>query len=53
MPRRRGPFTFWAVPARFGKDYLLGVRTLEGFRVMVDHTGRRFVATTTLVANLT
>ena len=29
---------------------LLGVRTLEGFGVMVDNIGHRFVATTTLVA---
>ena len=29
---------------------LLGVRTLEGFGVMVDNIARRFVATTTLVA---
>ena len=28
---------------------LLGVRTLEGFSVMVDNIGHRFVATTTLV----
>jgi len=28
----------------------LGVRTLEGFSVMVDNIGHRFVATTTLVA---
>ena len=27
---------------------LLGVRTLEGFSVMVDNVGHRFVATTTL-----
>ena len=27
---------------------LLGVRTLEGFNVMVDNIGHRFVATTTL-----
>ena len=27
---------------------LLGVRTLEGFSVMVDNIGHRFVATTTL-----
>ena len=34
---------------------LLGVRTLEGFGVMVDNIAHRFVATTTLVAavNLT
>jgi predicted aspartyl protease len=31
----------------------LGVRTLEGFGVMVDNIGHRFVATTTLVAHLT
>jgi predicted aspartyl protease len=30
---------------------LLGVRTLEGFGVMVDNIGHRFVATTTLVCN--
>lgn len=29
---------------------LLGVRTIEGFGVMVDNIGHRFVATTTLVA---
>lgn len=29
---------------------LLGVRTLEGFGVMVDNIGHRFVATATLVA---
>ena len=29
---------------------LLGVRTLEGFGVMVDNIGQRFVSTTTLVA---
>jgi predicted aspartyl protease len=28
----------------------LGVRTLEGFGVMVDNIGRRFVATATIVA---
>jgi predicted aspartyl protease len=28
---------------------LLGVRTIEGFSVMVDNIGHRFVATTTLV----
>jgi len=28
---------------------LLGVRTIEGFGVMVDNVGHRFVATTTLV----
>ena len=30
----------------------LGVRTIEGFGVMVDNIGHRFVATTTLVATL-
>ena len=29
---------------------LLGVRILEGFEVMVDNIGHRFVATTTIVA---
>ncbi|MSQ23895.1 MAG: hypothetical protein EXR58_05025 [Chloroflexi bacterium] len=29
---------------------LLGVRTLEGFGVMVDNIAHRFVATTTIVA---
>jgi predicted aspartyl protease len=29
---------------------LLGVRTLEGFRVVVDHIGHRFVAPATIVA---
>ncbi len=29
---------------------LLGVRTLEGFGVMVDNISHRFVATTTLAA---
>ena len=29
---------------------LLGVRTIEGFGVMVDNLAHRFVATTTLVA---
>lgn len=33
-----------------GDMSLLGVRTLEGFGVMVDAIGHRFVATTTLVA---
>ena len=32
---------------------LLGVRTLEGFSVMVDNIGHRFVATVTLVCNAT
>jgi predicted aspartyl protease len=31
---------------------LLGVRTIEGFSVMVDNIGHRFVATTTLVCNV-
>jgi len=31
---------------------LLGVRTLEGFSVMVDNIGHRFVATTSLVCVL-
>jgi predicted aspartyl protease len=33
-----------------GDMILLGVRTLEGFGVMVDNIARRFVATTTIVA---
>ena len=33
-----------------GDMTLLGVRTLEGFGVMVDNIAHRFVATTTLVA---
>ena len=33
-----------------GDMHLLGVRTLEGFGVMVDNIGHRFVATTSLVA---
>jgi clan AA aspartic protease len=33
-----------------GDMHLLGVRTIEGFGVMVDSIGHRFVATTTLVA---
>jgi predicted aspartyl protease len=33
-----------------GDMTLLGVRTLEGFGVMVDNIGHRFVATTTLAA---
>ena len=33
-----------------GDMNLLGVRTLEGFGVMVDNLAHRFVATTTLVA---
>ena len=35
-----------------GDMHLLGVRTIEGFGVMVDNVGHRFVATTTLVAGL-
>jgi predicted aspartyl protease len=34
-----------------GDMTLLGVRTLEGFGVMVDNIGHRFVATTTIVAS--
>jgi predicted aspartyl protease len=34
-----------------GDMTLLGVRTLEGFGVMVDNIGHRFVATTTIVAH--
>ena len=33
-----------------GDMTLLGVRTLEGFGVMVDQVGHRLVATTTIVA---
>ena len=33
-----------------GDMTLLGVRTLEGFGVIVDNIGHRFVATTTIVA---
>jgi predicted aspartyl protease len=36
--------------AESGDMTLLGVRTLEGFGVMVDNIGHRFVATTTIVA---
>jgi len=36
--------------AEDGDMTLLGVRTLEGFGVMVDNIGHRFVATTTIVA---
>ena len=32
--------------------FLLGVRTLEGFSVMVDNIGHRFVATVTLACSL-
>lgn len=38
--------------AQSGDMTLLGVRTLEGFGVMVDNIGRRFVATTTIVASV-
>jgi predicted aspartyl protease len=31
---------------------LLGVRTIEGFGVMVDNIGHRFVATTSFVCNV-
>ena len=34
-----------------GDVTLLGVRTLEGFGVMVDNIAHRFIATTTIVAN--
>ena len=34
-----------------GDMSLLGVRTLEGFGVMVDNIAHRFVATTTIVAS--
>ena len=40
------------VLAQPGDRNLLGVRTLEGFGVMVDNVAHRFVATTTLVASL-
>jgi predicted aspartyl protease len=36
--------------AESGDKNLLGVRTIEGFGVMVDNIGHRVVATTTLVA---
>jgi len=36
--------------AEAGDLTLLGVRTLEGFGVMVDNIGHRFVATATIVA---
>jgi predicted aspartyl protease len=36
--------------AEQGDMPLLGVRTIEGFSVMVDNIGHRFVATTTVVA---
>lgn len=35
-----------------GDMSLLGVRTLEGFGVMVDNINHRFVATTTIVARV-
>jgi predicted aspartyl protease len=38
--------------AEAGDASLLGVRTLEGFGVMVDYIAHRFVATTTIVAGL-
>ena len=37
--------------AQPGDMTLLGVRTLEGFGVMVDNIGHRFVATSTIVAS--
>ena len=37
--------------AQPGDANLLGVRTIEGFGVIVDNIGHRFVATTTLVAS--
>jgi len=39
--------------AEEGDMSLLGVRTLEGFSVMVDNIGHRFVATVTLACNAT
>jgi predicted aspartyl protease len=38
--------------AEDGDMTLLGVRTLEGFSVMVDNIGHRFVATTSLACNI-
>jgi predicted aspartyl protease len=38
--------------AEEGDMSLLGVRTLEGFSVMVDNIGHRFVATTSLVCRI-
>lgn len=38
------------VLAEPGDLILLGIRTIEGFGVMVDGIGHRFVATTTIVA---
>ena len=37
--------------AESGDMPLIGVRTLEGFGVMVDNIGHRFLATTTIVAS--
>ena len=37
--------------AESGDLSLIGVRTLEGFGVMVDNIGHRFLATTTIVAS--
>ena len=38
--------------AEDGDMSLLGVRTIEGFSVMVDNIGHRFVATTSLVCTI-
>jgi predicted aspartyl protease len=38
--------------AEEGDMTLLGVRTIEGFSVMVDNIGHRFVATATLACNI-
>jgi len=38
--------------AEDGDMTLLGVRTIEGFSVMVDNIGHRFVATATLACNI-
>lgn len=38
--------------AESGDMFLLGVRTIEGFGVMVDNIGHRFVATTSLVVKV-
>ncbi|MDD2708831.1 MAG: hypothetical protein PHV34_12670 [Verrucomicrobiae bacterium] len=52
----RAPIQTWqerpdeVIFAEPGDMTLLGVRTLEGFGVMVDNLAHRFVATTTLVA---
>lgn len=40
----------YLVLAERGDMLLLGVRTIEGFGVMIDNISHRFVATTTLVA---